>query len=75
MSTKNKRFFDNDQYFVSSTPSIKKRRCISLVPTVPRGGANYTHNFSLNRSMSSDIDLVHSKEMSLDAGDRLMESD
>jgi hypothetical protein len=81
MSTSNKRFFDDDlfrQSFVNSTSSMKKRLCISLVPSVPRGGRDYTHKFNLQHSMSSNINLnpdnslFSSKEMTLDAGDRVM---
>jgi len=81
MSTSNKRFFDDDllqQSFINSTSSIKKRLCISLVPSVPRGGTDYLHKFSLNHSISSNINLnannslFYSKEMTLDAVDRMI---
>lgn len=69
MSTSNKRVFDDEllrQNFIHSSLSIKKRLCISLVPSVPRGGANY---FNLNHPILSD----NSKETTLDAGDRTMD--
>ncbi|CAF3727149.1 unnamed protein product [Rotaria sp. Silwood1] len=61
MSTSNKRFFDDidlfQQYFISSPSSVKKRLCIPLVPSVPRGGTNYIDKYILNHSTSSDNNL------------------
>jgi hypothetical protein len=82
MSTSNKRLFDDDlfrQYFIFSTSSIKKRLCSSLVPSVPQGGTNSIQNSCLDHSMSLDMKLssnnllCYSKEITLDAGDRLMD--
>jgi hypothetical protein len=61
MSTSNKRFIDDDQFrpsFIPSNSSIKKRRCLSLVPSVPRGGNTFPVSPTNN-----------SKGIPLDAGD------
>ncbi len=76
MSTSNKRFLDDDlfrQSCINSTSSIKKRLCISLVPSVPRGGTNYLQNHSISSDINSNPNnsLFNSKEMTLDAGDRV----
>jgi hypothetical protein len=72
MSTSNKRFFDDDLFrpsFTCSPSSIKKRLCISLVPTVPRGGANYLSDIN-----SSPNNLLLSLNgTTLNAGDRIMD--
>lgn len=65
MSTSNKRFFDDD--ITNSTSSIKKHLCISLVPSVPRGGTDYLHNHSISLDINSN-----SKELIFDAGDRII---
>ncbi|CAF1414659.1 unnamed protein product [Adineta steineri] len=70
MSTSNKRFFDNDLF---QSTSIKKRLCSSLVPSVPQGGTNSIHQSSLDHSFSSNINLTsYSKQITLDAGDRVI---
>jgi hypothetical protein len=75
MSISNKRLFYDDlcqQSFINSTSSsIKKRLRILLVPSVPRGGTDYLHKFSLNHSISSDMNL-NPKEIILDSSDRIM---
>ena len=53
MSVSNKRSFADDpfeQNITCSTSSVRKRLCISLVPSVPRGGRTYVHKISLNHS-------------------------
>ena len=70
MSASNKRSFEND-----STLSIKKRLCISLVPTVPRGGTNYTHQSSLSPNInlnSNKFSSVLKEKLIFDAGDRVL---
>ncbi len=59
MSTSNKRLIDDDQFRPSFNSSIKKRLCLSLVPTVPRG----ENKFPL-------LPINNSKQIPLDAGDR-----
>jgi hypothetical protein len=60
MSTSNKRLIDDDQFRPSTlNSSVKKRLCLSLVPTVPQGGNQFLLSSSNN-----------SKKISLDAGDR-----
>ena len=71
MSKTNKRFFDDDlfrQTFISST---KKRVCPSLVPSVPRGGTNYIHQFRLSADLQSYANNIRLSS-TFDAGDRLV---
>lgn len=72
MSASNKRCFNDDLYrqsVIDSISSSKKRHCISLVPTVPRGGSDYLQKF---RRMSSDVNLSPQEKKVLDAGDRVI---
>ena len=47
MFTRQKRLLDDallHSDFLLSAPAVPKRHCISPVPGVPRGGANYSQN-------------------------------
>lgn len=67
MSTSNKRSFVNDEnsHQISTTKCIRKRFCLSIVPSVPRGGTNLT------RSSSNEILSLSKEETLLDAGDQI----